>query len=120
MVFFQYPQQSTFWKRNVYEKVGGFNINNHTCMDGEFFAFAAANNFSFKMINKILAGFRIHPSSKTGNKKSELKLSYRSDQEKFINTITAIKNIRVNKFLQTLYRWKYIPYKMYIKSRAKF
>jgi glycosyltransferase involved in cell wall biosynthesis len=116
---FSIPQQSAFWKRNVYEKVGGFNINNHTCMDAEFFAFAATNNFSFKMINKILAGFRIHPSSKTGNEKSELKLSYRGDQEKFINIIASKKNIHINKFLQTLYRWKYIPYKMYVMSTAR-
>lgn len=116
---FSIPQQSTFWRRNVYEKVGGFNIDNHTCMDGEFFALAAANNFSFKMTNKILAGFRIHPSSKTGNKKSELKSSYGTDQEKYINTISAMNKIRINKFLQTLYRWKYIPYKMYVKSTAK-
>ena len=88
-------------------------------MDGEFFAYAAANNFSFKRINKILAGFRIHSASKTGNNKSELKLSYRIDQENFINTIASMENIRVNKFLQSLYRWKYIPYKMYIKSTAK-
>jgi len=117
---FSIPQQSSFWKRDVFEKVGGFNVENHTCMDGEFFAYAAANNFSFKMVNKIFAGFRIHPSSKTGNKKSKLKLHYKSDEEKFVKVIALSKKIRVNRFLQDYYRLKYILYKIYIRSKDKF
>jgi glycosyltransferase involved in cell wall biosynthesis len=116
---FSIPQQSSFWKRDVYEKVGGFNVENHTCMDGEFFAYAAANNFSFKRINKILAGFRIHSSSKTGNEKSELKKIYKSDQEKFIKAIATSRRIPLKILLQEFYRLKNLPYKMYVKSKIK-
>lgn len=116
---FSIPQQSAFWRREVYETVGGFNISNHTCMDGEFFALAAAHNFSFLRINRILAGFRIHSLSKTGNKQSALKLKYKIDQKKYISLISQKKNIQINKFFQSYYRLKYVPYKLLIKFTRK-
>lgn len=116
---FSIPQQSAFWRRNLYETVGGFNKSNHTCMDGEFFAFAASHNFSFMKIDKILAGFRIHSLSKTGNKQSELKLKYEIDQKKYANLISQKNNIRINKFFRSYYRLKYIPYKLLIKLTRK-
>jgi GT2 family glycosyltransferase len=57
------PQQASAWKREVYDSVGGFNVNNKTSWDGEFFAQAAMAGFQFKLINRVLACFRIHPAS---------------------------------------------------------
>lgn len=112
---FSIPQQSSFWKRQVFEKVGGFNPQNHSCMDGEFFAFAATNNFTFKKINKILAAFRIHNLSKTGNETGIIKSLYEIDKANFIKEISYAKKIKVNNFLRTFYRIKYLPYKVFIK-----
>lgn len=112
---FSIPQQSSFWRKKVYEKVGGFNLENHSCMDAEFFALASVYDFRFKDINQILAGFRIHASSKTGNKNAPLKSIYKIDQEKIFSKICAIKDVRTNKFLGKYYRLKYLPIKLYKK-----
>lgn len=112
---FSIPQPSSFWRKKVYEKLGGFNIDNHSCMDAEFFALASAYNFRFKNINMVLAGFRVHASSKTGNENAPLKTIYKIDQEKISSKICTIKDVRINKFLGMYYRLKYLPIKLYKK-----
>lgn len=110
---FSIPQPSSFWRKKVYEKVGGFNLNNHSCMDAEFYALASAYNFRFKNINEILSGFRIHPLSKTGDPNGIVKSLYKIDQEKIKTKINKIKKVRVNKILQYYYRFKYIPINLF-------
>jgi len=109
---FAIPQQSAFWKRNVFEKVGGFNIENHTCMDGEFFAKASHYGFRFKYFDEIWSSFRIHINSKTGAKNRELIKSYYETQKKyFLELDNSYKKNFINKILQAFYRIKYIPVK---------
>lgn len=110
---FAIPQQSAFWKRNVYEKIGGFNKDNHTCMDGEFFARAYNLGFQFGYFDEIWASFRIHSDSKTGSKNSELVNEYHEMQKKYFLELDS--NFKLNfKFrsLQLFYRIKYIPFKL--------
>jgi glycosyltransferase involved in cell wall biosynthesis len=109
---FSIPQPSSFWKRNVYEKVGGFNINNHTCMDAEFYALANELKFKFLLINKVFSSFRLHPKSKTADKSaSQLQKNF-NDQQKIINNFRFKYGFNVNSYLNYFYRLKYIPYKL--------
>lgn len=112
---FSIPQQSSFWRRRVYDELGGFNVNNHTCMDGEFFAYAGSRNYQFHRLNKVLSSFRIHSKSKTGDMTSSLKLNFPKDELKFISDISRKFNIPVSKSLTYWYRLKYYPLKAFYK-----
>lgn len=112
---FSIPQPSSFWRREVLENVKGFNINNHSCMDGEFFAYAAARNFRFKKVDVILSQFRIHSHSKTGALNSEIKKRYRLDESNYIQNISHKNNIPVSKYLAYFYYLKYLPIRLITK-----
>ena len=114
---FSIPQQSSFWKCSVFNAVGGFNVENNTCMDGEFFANAGARDYNFYRIDKVLSKFRIHSQSKTGKLNSKIKLDYPIDLSKFISNISKKNKIPVNAYLNYWYRLKYIPIKTLSKLR---
>jgi glycosyltransferase involved in cell wall biosynthesis len=66
-------QQSTFFRREVFLRSTGFNIENHTCWDGELFVSMATMGAIIDYIEADLAVFRIHNLSISGmgtNKKS--------------------------------------------------
>ena len=114
---FSIPQQSTFWKPNVYEKVGGFNEENQTCMDGEFFAWAAFNSFNLKNVDNVLGSFRLHKLSKTSDKSLKYLLKLQSDKMKLITEISTKSKISVNKFYNIYFRIKYLPIKLLKKLK---
>lgn len=110
---FSIPQQSAFWKKWIYNKVGGFNINNHSCMDGEFFALAGTLNPNYHLIDEPLSAFRLHLNSKTMDKKKYSKEIYNKDQYRFIEKIKNNSGISINAALKYYYMLKYYPYKFY-------
>jgi glycosyltransferase involved in cell wall biosynthesis len=110
---FAIPQPSAFWKREVFDKVDGFNENNQTCMDGEFFARAADAKFGFYLTNKFLSAFRVHKNSKTSDTNQEHLMDYYEDQLNYINELKTANKIKVNNFYKHLYRIKYLPKKLF-------
>ncbi len=113
---FSIPQPGSFWKAEVFKKAGEFNINNHTCMDGEFFAKAGLKDFKFKSINKNFASFRIHTSSKTGDYTSSLKEKYLEDQKDYIESLSKRKRTELQKKIHSfLYTLKYLPMKLKVR-----
>lgn len=87
-------QPGTFWRRELFFKVGGFDINLSFCFDYELFLRFAQRNRPRK-IKKFLAAFRIHSNSKT-------------------NTIWHIKkkedDIVHNKFSQYIHHSAYVRF----------
>ena len=63
----QYYQQGTFFKKDAFEAVNGFNILNRTCWDRELIVDMLLNGNKFKVDSKPLAAFRIHGASITGS-----------------------------------------------------
>lgn len=57
-------QQSCFWRRELYERVGGINPNRRFCMDLDLFV-KFAKIASPKWINEPLGAFRLHADAKT-------------------------------------------------------
>lgn len=57
--------QSSFWKKTVFDKIGMMNLQFQFSMDFEFFLRAKLNNINFKFIHEHLGSFRIHTESKT-------------------------------------------------------
>ncbi len=61
------PQQGSLWRAAVHRKIGGFNEENRTCWDGEFFYRCALAGFRFHHLPRSLGGFRIHSGSISGS-----------------------------------------------------
>lgn len=57
-------QTGCFWRRELYEKVGGINVQRKFCIDADFF-FRAARVGKFLHLQDFLANFRIHATSKS-------------------------------------------------------
>lgn len=111
-------QPSSFWRKDVYFKVGGFNENNKTFMDAEFYIRANKLNYKFLNINEILSCFRIHKDSIT--------CSNRFYQNRIFNLDKFTMEFlgrRVNKMeykiMDIFYQLKYFPKIFIIKTWIK-
>jgi glycosyltransferase involved in cell wall biosynthesis len=53
-------QQGTFFRRSIFERVGGFNVANRVAWDGELLADMALANARFHRVRKVLGEFRVY------------------------------------------------------------
>lgn len=67
-------QQASFFKRDQFLQVGGFNPVNHISWDGELWVDLALNGAKFSRIHTYLANFRIYENSITGSREYREKL----------------------------------------------
>lgn len=58
-------QPSTFFKREIFDRVGGFRIENRISWDWELFLDMALAGGKFAVANEFWSAFRIHPQSIT-------------------------------------------------------
>jgi glycosyltransferase involved in cell wall biosynthesis len=68
---FPIPQQACACRRAVHLAVGGFNVENTTCWDGEYYADAAIRAMNFHQVKQTLAAFRMHEAAITGGQKHQ-------------------------------------------------
>jgi GT2 family glycosyltransferase len=57
-------QPATFWRRQVFEKVGCFDEGLHYAMDYDF-SLRVGRHYRLWTTHQYLASFRIHPASKS-------------------------------------------------------
>ncbi len=57
--------QSCFWKKDVFDRIGYLDIKYNFAMDYEFFLRAIDRKLKFKRTSRFLGGFRIHESAKS-------------------------------------------------------
>ena len=57
--------QSSFWTRNVFSRIGMLDMRFQFSADYEFFLRAAKNNMKFKLLHTYFGAFRTHPSAKS-------------------------------------------------------
>lgn len=62
-------QQSTFFRRRTFESVGGFNVVNRSCWDGELLVEMVLTGAKVAYLNRDLSLFRVHPRSITGSRR---------------------------------------------------
>jgi glycosyltransferase involved in cell wall biosynthesis len=62
-------QQATFFRSAAFAAVGGFNVNNRSCWDGELLVDMMRKGAKVKYLNQDLALFRIHAKSITGSQR---------------------------------------------------
>ncbi len=95
-------QQGTFFKRDDFVRVGGFNPNNKTCWDGELFLDMAISGTRFYTIPNNVAHFRIHASSITGS--GRLNEPYARDSERLFSKVFKRSRSHSDKYLMLLAR----------------
>ena len=64
-------QPSTFFRRSIFERAGGFNANNKIAWDSELFLQMARAEGRFEVVDEFWSGYRLHPQSITGATSSE-------------------------------------------------
>lgn len=62
-------QPSTFFKKDAFRLINGFNVGNQSNWDGELFVDMALNGAKYGLINDVWSGYRVHADSVTGSKK---------------------------------------------------
>lgn len=60
-------QQSSFWRADWHRRIGGFNLENRTWWDGEFFFRIALAGGRLRHVRQYWSYFRIHGESITGS-----------------------------------------------------
>lgn len=60
-------QETTYWRREVWERCGGLDESLHFGMDYEYWQRIMANGYHFRLLPHYLGGFRLHEDSKTTN-----------------------------------------------------
>jgi glycosyltransferase involved in cell wall biosynthesis len=59
------PQETLFWRRKVWDALGGLDESFHYAMDWDFLLRASAAGFRFARIPSFIGCFRIHEAQKT-------------------------------------------------------
>lgn len=62
-------QPSTFFRRQAFERCGGFNVENRSNWDGELFIDMALSGARFALVDKFWSAYRVHDQSITGARK---------------------------------------------------
>jgi glycosyltransferase involved in cell wall biosynthesis len=94
-------QQATFFRHKAFQAVGGFNVNNRSCWDGELVIDMIRQGARVKYVDRDLAHFRIHPKSITGSKRHHEMM--RADAERMFSASwgrswTALDTLRAYLF----------------------
>jgi glycosyltransferase involved in cell wall biosynthesis len=111
---FNFIQPSMFIRSSCFLDVGGFNINNKTCWDGEFLVASAFKNKKITVLREFLSMFRFHNASISGLNKNYN--TYINDRNRIMNDILN-ENKHYN-ILSQIYRLKSIietPQKLFSK-----
>jgi len=59
------PQETLFWRRRVYDDLGGFDDSLYFALDWDFILRAMARGFRFRRLPRFLACFRVQPEQKS-------------------------------------------------------
>ena len=93
-------QASTFFRREIFDRVGGLNVKNRISWDGELFLNMALTGGRFAVVDQFWSAYRIHERSITGTKSNQERL--RRSHEEIFSTVmgkAARKNRHSSQFL---------------------
>jgi glycosyltransferase involved in cell wall biosynthesis len=88
-------QQSTFFRRQAFENVGGFNEANRTSWDAELLMDMALKGSRLDMVDDYWSVYAIYPGSITATVKYNQQ--YQADRARMFQTITGREYARTNK-----------------------
>ena len=61
------PQPSVFWHRSVWERCGGFDVNEHHVLDYDLFC-RMSRHYRFHRVDELWSNYRMHDSSKSAQR----------------------------------------------------
>ncbi len=106
------PQETMFWRKRLYDKIGGIDPNFHFAMDWDFLLRAQEGGAVIKRLPYFLGCFRVHESQKTnaqintiGHKEIK-QLQFRSHQRIITDEEIGkvyMKNVIESKIVQLLF-----------------
>lgn len=122
-VFGYLQQESMFWRKEVWDKVDGIDLELKLAADFDLWR-RFANHYSLTSIGLPLAGFRVHEGSRSkllrndyntevANIVNNLKVSYN-----FISKVSSKSNV-INKLVRLLY-WRKVDLIYYSVSKKKW
>jgi glycosyltransferase involved in cell wall biosynthesis len=88
-------QPSTFWSREIVNKVGLYDESLYYTMDYDY-SLRIGKLFKLNLINDYLANFRIHPAAKSGNIRDHFNADYLTSSKymnsKFLKVLHKLHN----------------------------
>lgn len=95
--------QAAFFRRSVWETVGGLDEDFRFCMDRDFFLRAAHLGMGFRVIREFLGAFRIHGESKTSTLQEARRREDEQLLERYLGRPGGLRK-RGGKMLSLLFR----------------
>lgn len=92
-------QQSTFFRSEIFRRVGGFNVDNRLAWDGELYVDMALAGARFALVSEFWSRFRVHEEGITGSGK--LRPFHQSHRERMFSKIMGRKPNRWDYLLAT-------------------
>jgi glycosyltransferase involved in cell wall biosynthesis len=71
---FDLQQPTTFWKREIFQKAGGMDPSFHFAFDTDLFFRFIQKGARFTYIPRVMAGFRIHETSKSSTQRERCEM----------------------------------------------
>jgi glycosyltransferase involved in cell wall biosynthesis len=87
-----FTQPSVFFRRRTFFDVGGFNVHNKTCWDGELITDFGVTGKRFTLLREFLSCFRIHDLSSSGlGEKNPKHRQWLQDRERLFEKVMGRK-----------------------------
>jgi glycosyltransferase involved in cell wall biosynthesis len=105
------PQETMFWRRQVFDAIGSFDEDFHYALDWDFILRAQAAGFKFVRVPRFLACFRVHDAQKTSKLYDTGRREMRLLRQRYLGYVPAQSEIyrRLLPYLtrQLLCHWMY-------------
>ncbi len=116
------PQPSAFWRREVYETVGGLNLDLHYSMDWDLFL-RIGQRYPGLIVHlpEPLSTFRVHAESKSVSKREAFRQENRFVREQFTRDPRWLRKMKEKLYLAKI-EWKYLTERGHLvlkKDRSK-
>jgi glycosyltransferase involved in cell wall biosynthesis len=98
-------QPASFWTKEIYKRAGPIDRSFIHCMDNDLYAKFAFAGARFQFTREFLAGFRIHPSSKTSTLQHVAEWERRIIKDRYAksrNSLAPVFYICVNRTLRVV------------------
>ncbi len=109
-------QPAMFWKRAILEKVGYLKEDFHTEMDKELLIRIFENNYKIGKLPRLLAGFRLHNTSKSAGGTSQANKWFLEDQAKLYQWYADSYGRKPNLVNKMIYGLEKLVTGTYLKS----
>lgn len=96
-------QPATLFRREAFERAGGFNERNRTCWDYELWADLAGAGASFHSLDYMVAAYRLHPASVSANLHS-MRTRLWSDEEAVRQKLRGRRRLPTDRILEFYHR----------------